>query len=129
MTHDCRLISIRGCVAVAVLTEGDGPLLFGLAPSDLTLAEIEAYLENAGPLTPSDITSREVASRGKYIRILGIAQSSQHPAIYLDDKSLSGLKISEDAGGYTFFVYNVGAALTTGASLQVATQIFIDWLP
>ncbi len=131
-THDVRLISITGLFSVARLTAGEGNFMYGISSADLSLSELEAYLENNGPLTPSDIVGKEVSTRGRYIRVLGKLTPSGNggqAADFLKNVSLSGLKIAEDAGGYDFWIYNLDDALSTGATFRVATQIFGKWLP
>ncbi len=112
-------------------TAGEGPLLYGQMSSDLSLAELEAYLELEGPLSPTDIVSSEVASRGKHIRILGTL-STQRDWIDLANHSMSGLKFSEAGeatGCWTSFIYNLGTALTTGAIVELLERAFVEWNP
>ncbi len=132
MTRGGRILSLRLQAAIQVLTAGDGPHSLWLLTSDLSLAEFEAYLELNGPVTPSDITASEVASRGKYVRYLGMLIPSGNgtiAALSLKDVSMSGLKWSEEgeAGGFQFCVYNEGQAMTTGAICRISAQNFVEW--
>ncbi len=52
------------------LTAGVGPVLVGVAHSDYTAAEIEAWIENTGSWSEGDLVSQEVAKRK--IRKVGI---------------------------------------------------------
>ncbi len=104
--------------------------MYGVMSSDLTLAELEEWLETDGPLNPSDIVGQERASRGRFIRILGSMHNSGNGLMAVDfikNESLGGLKIGEDAGGYTYWIYNLDATLTTGATWRIATQTFARW--
>ncbi len=49
--------SLDGIVA------GQGPIIFGVAHSDYTDAQIEAVLENTGSWSEGDLTSKEIADR------------------------------------------------------------------
>ncbi len=51
------------------LLAGQGPLIFGVAHSDYTDAEIEAYIENAGSWDTGDKIAQEVGKR--LVRIIG----------------------------------------------------------
>ncbi len=129
-THDLRLLSMRLFAGIGDLTAGDGPWAFGVMPADLTLAELEEYLENNGPLTPTDTVGVERASRGKLIRTLGVIVprgDGTTASLELNNVSLAGLKVGEDAGGITAWVYNLGRAMSTGASLRMLAQYFIEW--
>ncbi len=130
LTHGTTLLSVRADLGIAGLTAGDGPFAVYLCSADLTLAELNEYLITNGPLTPSDITVGETASRGKYVRALGIISPSgdgQQAGLHIDNTALSGLRIPEDAGGYEFYLYNLGKSLTTGATCFIAASVFLRW--
>ncbi len=77
-TVDSRtlLTSIVAKWGLEGLTDGEGPILVGVAHGDYTLAEIEAYLENTGSWNESDlIQSREIAKR--LIREVGMLSSDE----------------------------------------------------
>ncbi len=131
VTRGGKMLSYSANGGLNGFTSGDGPLLWGVCSSDLSLAELEAYLELEGPLSPSDLTGSEIASRGKNIRILGTL-TFQRDAIELKNHKMSGLKFSEageTTGGWSTFVYNLGAALTTGAILEILERVFVEWNP
>ncbi len=132
LTHGSTLLSTRGVASIHTLTASDGPWLFGYMSSDLTLAELEEYLELGGPVSPSDIVSTERASRGKHIRTVGTIVphgDGTVASLNLDNHSLKGLKCPEDSAGYTRWIYNLGNAMSTGATLLVADQVFLRWDP
>ncbi len=64
-----RISSILVDWSVDEITFPHGPLLFGVAHSDYTDAEIEAVIENAGSWDSGNLISQEVAKRK--IRIIG----------------------------------------------------------
>ncbi len=134
LTRGCSLLSVSGSLNVHSLTAGDGPFLTGLMHGDLTLAELEEYLELNGPLTPADITGSEIASRGKRIRILGVLEPEAGgltASMALKDISLRGLVAPEadesQANSWTLWIYNLGKALTTGSLWGKTLVFFVRW--
>ncbi len=131
LTRGGRMLSYSASGGLNGFTSGEGPLLWGVCSSDLSLAELEAYLELEGPLSPADLVGMEVASRGKNIRILGTL-TTQRDWIELMNHKMSGLKFSEageTTGGWNTFVYNLGTALTTGTILEILERVFVAWNP
>ncbi len=116
------------------LTPGDGPFYMGVMGGDLVLSELEAYLELQGPSRPDDITNMEIASRGKHIRHLGMLVPSGNgsiAALRMDNVRMSALKFSEsgEGSGWKWWLYNMGPALTTGATWSIVSQSFVRWNP
>ncbi len=64
-----RISSIVCSWALDQLTSPQGPILFGVAHSDYSDAEIEQVIENAGSWNEGDLTSQEIAKRK--VRIIG----------------------------------------------------------
>ncbi len=130
MTHGTRLLSVRGSASIHTLTPTDGPWLFGYMSSDLSPSELEEYLELGGPLSKSDIVGQERASRGRNIRTVGIivpTGDGSQASLYMNNHGLGGLSCPEDSGGWTRWIYNLGNAMSTGATLLVADQMFVEW--
>ncbi len=119
-------------------TAGNPHLMWGLMNGDFSLAELEEFLELDGPLTPDDKIGQERASRGRFIRTLGVLDPSPGSAksvIDLHDVPLKGLKFSE-AGessptGWDWWIYNVSdtTPMTTGAEVVFQARNFVDWNP
>ncbi len=133
MTRGGRLLSCRGSLAITGLTAGDGPFLVGLATKDLSASEIEEFLEISGPVTPSDVLNVEKSSRGSVIRTLGMLIPSGNGTVsglFLDNRGLSGLRFSEEAAGWQWWILNAGAkALETGSTFVQAVQLFVEFNP
>ncbi len=119
-------------------TAGDPHILFGVMNADLSLAELEEFLELDGPLTPNDIPGMERASRGRVIRSIGTLDPSPGSAkatIDLQNYPLKGLEFSEageaDSGGWDWWVYNISdtTAMTTGAEVVFQARNFVEWNP
>ncbi len=133
MTRGGKIISSNLYGGLEKLTEGEGPLMWGVMPSDLTLAELEAWIELSGPLTPTDTTSVEIASRGRKVQVLGVlGPGLASTQISMASRSMRGLRwaeASETTTGWTWWIYNTGAALTTGAIFRLQAQHFVEWNP
>ncbi len=130
MTRGGGVISLRGAMSVSVLAAGDGPFVVGIANKDLTLAELSAYLEQHGPVHPDDTTNVEVRSRGRKIRKLGLIVprgDGTQGAMFLKDVAISGLRFSEEAAGWSYWLYNMGKDMTTGALWLVQMDQFVRW--
>ncbi len=61
--------SLVATYSIDDLLAGQGPYIFGVAHSDYTDAEIEAFIENAGSWDTGDKIAQEVAKR--LVRIIG----------------------------------------------------------
>ncbi len=136
VTRGGTMLSVRGAMSVHDVTPGDGPWLFGVMSSDLTLAQLEAYLEQGGPVSPADQSAREISSRGKRIRMLGLAVPMGDGSVageYMKNEKLSGLRFSESGevtgAGWTWWLYNRGKTMTTGSTWRLTTSSFCRWNP
>ncbi len=87
-------------------TAGVGPLLVGVAHSDYSAAEIEAWIENTGSWTEGDLVSQEVAKRK--IRKVGV----------FDDMVGGAAEVNVLNEGKPIRT-KLGWILTTGQSLQL----------
>ncbi len=132
MTRGGRLLSVRGAASLRGLTAGDGPLLYGICAKNISTSELQAFLDQDGPVSPDETDKSEIATRGKDIRTIGILQPSADgttASLYLDNRSLSGLVFTEESAGWRYWVYNLGAAMTTGCSLINSCQFFVEFNP
>ncbi len=138
VTRGGRLLSssIHGGINGGTL--GDPHLIWGAMVGDLSLAELEAFLELDGPLTPNNIPDVEIASRGRVIRSIGTLDPSPGSArsvIDMDNHSQKGLKFSEagegSQGGWDWWVYNISdtTPMTTGSEVVFQARNFVEWNP
>ena len=128
-----RIIKLEVWASITGLTTGEGTsLLFGIADGDLTLAEIEAAIENNGPVGPNDSVSIAVSER--LIFLLGaIDRETGTEAIF--ENQTGGHMMEKNirwtfarTKSWNFFVYNIGNILTTGASCQLRAKSFGVWV-
>ncbi len=134
MTRGGRLLSVRGSHGISGLTAGDGPWTFGLS-CNLTLAQLEAYLENGGPTSPSETDKVEIATRGARCRQLGVLSPTGNgttAVVYMDNVPLKGLRFSEsgeDDSGWDWWLFNLGPAMQTAATWNVQYAMFVEFNP
>ncbi len=109
-----------------LLVAGQGPILFGVAHSDYSSAEIEEYVENAGSWDEGNKIAREVAKRN--VRIIGTMVGEQGSG-NLDVRFNTGKPVKTKLNwilsvGDTIdlWAYNLSAsALTTSAPILRAS--------
>ncbi len=111
-------------------TEGTG-LLFGLADGDLALAEIEIAIENNGPLGPNDDSA--VLSERPVWLIGAVDRETGQEAIFENEEGGHMLVVKPRwtfarTKSWNWFVYNHGAAITTGATIEIRVKEFGVWV-
>jgi len=114
------LSSVRATWSMDQVTQaaGDGPVLVGIAHSDYTDPEIEAWIENTGSWEEGDQTSQEVARRKiRRVGMIGGAAAGVNTALALND----GKPITTKCGwmlatGQTvrLWAYNTGTSAFAG---------------
>ncbi len=112
--------SFKGFVVIRDVIPGEGPLVCGVAHSDLTNAEIAAKLD-ASVSSPDDITAREEARRP--VRQWGVFATKDADEYLNNETSLENKKKVKFSTGEGFepsiWVRNQGGAtLTTGAVVR-----------
>jgi len=109
------------------LTAGEGPLLFGVAHSDYTAAEIVEALA-ATIVDGSDKIALEQARR--LVRRIGIFSGFDTNETFNDGKSMKTRLNWEIQDGKSLNIWvlnNSGAILTTGSAVQVNGHINLTW--
>lgn len=128
-----RMLKTEVFASVTALSSGDGTgLYFGLADGDLTLAEVEAAIEANGPLGPNDPIAEEISERPVWI-FGALSHELSTEAIF---HNMEGGDIMVGKPRWTFartkswnwFVYNMGAAPTTGATIRMRSKSFGVWV-
>ncbi len=130
MTASGKMLSLRGSLAIHDIVAGDGPWEAYLMNKSISLAELDEYLEAAGPVSPEDTANAELAGRGRRIRYLGLlipTGDGTVAGLSLMNLSTSGLRFSSLSGGWQWAVYNRGKAMSTGAIFRVRMTDFIQW--
>ncbi len=134
MTRGGAVISLSGVAVVHSLTAGDGPFSLWLCQQSLSLTLFEEYLEQNGPLFPTETANAERVQRGKQVRYLGMVVpvgNGEVAALSLKNQAMSGLRWTEggEGGGLQLCLYNTGKTLTTGSTFLWHGQHFVRWAP
>ncbi len=123
LLQDYVMKKVKGMVSINNVDAGDPAVIFGLASGDLSLAEIEAYLELA-ILRQGDLPAAEINTRP--IQLL-CAVGPQQQTCWLDARIV--LPTFQEDIGFVFFIYNPStSAFTTGAEVTAALDCFGRWL-
>ncbi len=121
-----RVISIDGTWSIHDLTPGEGPIDFGVAHSDYSVAEIlQALSSNAG-WAPTDLIEMEQSRR--LVRLIGTFSGQDANETFNDGKpKRTKLRwpFRANQNMVMFAVNRSGAALTTGAVLEVAGKAYL----
>ncbi len=92
---------------------GIGPIICGVAHSDYSLAEIEAYIELTTGWSQADMVSREISARRiRKIGVFGSAETDGTGVAVLNDGKLLKTKLNwelAEGQGLSFWAYNTGA--------------------
>lgn len=132
LTDDATVVKValRGRFTAGA---AEGPLLLGVANSDLSDAEIEAYLELDGPTSPQALGSAsEIEVRGKAVKVIGVvpvpASGPMAAGVYSIDFEQS-LTLSIRSGrAVKVWAYNLGAnAVNGGSTLYVRANCICRW--
>ncbi len=133
MTRGGKMLSLRGSVTIHTITVGNGPFEAFLVSNSISAAQLLAYLQADGPVSPNDTANVELATRGRNIRPLGLllpVGSGQSAGLYTRNVSMAGLAFSEGAdegGGWSWAILNHGPILTTGATAKFLHQVFVQF--
>ncbi len=127
VTEKAWISSVKATWALSDFTfaAGDGPILVGVAHSDYTDAEIEAWVEQTTSWDEGDLVSQEIAKR----KIRQVGTFSSGTIGLVGDQILNnGRPITTKLGwelttgnNIDFWAYNQGSSpLTTAANVRVA---------
>ncbi len=128
-TEAYRAISLNGVWSLRGLTAGEGPVIFGVAHSDYTAAEIEECLEQASGLAKSDKIATEQSNR--LVRRIGVlGTNNEIDTTFNDGKNHKtrlnwGCATGQSLAGWAW--NKSGGNLTTGAVLQFQGDLLIRW--
>ncbi len=117
VTERALASSLVASWSMANLVAGQGPILFGVAHSDYTDAEIEAVIENTGSWDQGNLISQEIAKRK--IRIIG-QMVGEFDTGTVDVRFAGGKSVKiklnwmlKTGATLKLWAYNLGANLTT----------------
>ncbi len=123
LTQDYVLKKVKGLIGVEAQAADDPATIVGMASADLSLAEIEQYMEN-GLLRVGDVVVAEMKERP--IQILA-AVGHGLETIWIEERIF--LPTFQEDIGFVFFAYNPASnARATASDLVIALDGFGRWL-
>ncbi len=133
LTEDVVLVKSEYLVHVDDLPLDDGPVFFGIADENLTVAEIKECLDQDGPKGPELREETEQASRPVFLICqMGQGQGNSLNTIVPND----GMPIVRthkwvyrSATGWNHFAFNdSGEAFATGGVLRFQAKHYVRWI-
>ena len=126
-SSEYRLVTAKIAWALVGLTAGEGPITVGFSHSDYTVLEIKECLESQSSISQGDKIATEQANR--LVRVVGIlseANSSLNDGRPIKTRLNWRVQIGQSVD---IFIWNESTgALTTGAFVNVAGDIWVKWL-
>ncbi len=136
LQEDFRLLKSEFTAIMNGLTAGEGAgLIIGIANGELSAAEIEEALEVGGPLDLNDRVGSERAMRN--VKVLGATQVPAGVAnteLQFVNEHGGPIIVSKhrwtysNPEGWSWWIYNQGGSLTTGATLQLLCTHYGVWV-
>ncbi len=136
LAEDFRMLKskIRGTLKGVTTGELEAGLMLGIANGQLTAAQIKASLEANGPNDRSDRASIELAER--YVQLIGEfrgVNNNDSEIGLMGDEGGPVVVIKprwtfSDPESWQFFIWNNGAAPTTGASVVLQVVHYGVWV-
>lgn len=126
LEEDFRIIKLELYAQWSDITDGEGPIILGIADGFLATADIEAALETA-PLSRND-PDLEMSHRAVWpLLILGDDGESSNSVCKQIEKNLRWTFSDPDA--WKWWVYNIStAAITTGSFVDLFAKIYGVWV-
>ncbi len=136
LAEDFRMLKTEVTADITGLTTNEGNnLVLVLADGDLTLPEVEAQLDLAGPINPSSKIDDEVSLRYCNEVAVAVQNAENATALMFLDKQTGGPFIVvkprwsfHKVASWNWIIYNRGASITTGATVRVIEKVFGIWM-
>ncbi len=139
MDEDFRILKSEFTCVLNGLTSGEGNgLELYMTEGELTLAEVEANIEGAGPVSQGDRSAIEIADR--WVKRVAITMGSMVPTERVMRNEHGGGLLSWNPrwtfhrrrtateGGWNWLIYNNGATLTSGAVARLTGTHYGVWV-
>ncbi len=139
LDSDFRILKSIVTATLTGLTTGEGNgLHLYMTQGDLSVGEVEANIEQSGPLRMGDRDLMEIAER--WVRLLGTLEGEAVPTerMFHNEEDGSILKINPrwtfrrgrtaSEGGWNWVVYNNGVTITTGSTIRILATHYGVWV-
>ncbi len=129
LTQDCYINSVWAYISIRNLTDAEVPLDFGYASQELSITEINEFLD-ASPTSPTDVPAIEHAKRR--VRLAGRMSESGNDLLLLNNGRMIKIKLgwivpSGKALPQLWIKNKSGATLTTGAIVTHSAIYHGNW--
>lgn len=128
-----RMLKAEIYCVVTLVTTGEGSgYIFGLADGDLTLAEIEGAIESSGPLGPNDSITEAISDRPVWFT--GMTDKESGVTVPFENETGGHMMTAKPrwtfgrSKSWNWFIYNQGAAPTTGSVASIRCKEFGVWV-
>ncbi len=122
-----RVVSVKQTWSVKEMTAGQGPILFGYAHSDYTVAEIKEAIEAAAAISLGDKIAQEKANR--LVRLVGSFQPDDTGEQIFNDGKQVSTKLNwliPIGKAVNMFCYNDDTSdLTTGGRVTSSGEMWV----
>ncbi len=129
---DFFVTSVRATYGRAQGGAGDPAIAVYLVPSDLSATEFEEWLEQADSFARADRTSKEIRSRGRYIKHVGEISGEQATGVLNDGMPVRTKVNMPIFAGQTlslmFYNTHNGTALTSTTDVTVFGEMTGYWM-
>ncbi len=128
-----RMLKAEIYATITGLTSGElTGFIFGLADGQYSLAQVEEAIEESGPLGPNDEISADKADRPVWFTG-AIDRETGTEAIFENENGghmmiIKPRWIFARTKSWNYFVYDLGAAITTGSTVNIRAKSFEDWV-
>ncbi len=129
LTEDLQVISLDLTANLTGHTAGEGPINFGFAHSDYTVAELAEAVPTTSLLGPADKISQERSRR--LVRQIGVFRGLNSDEGFNDGrmKRVRAGWVQQDGVDLNLWVVNrSNAALTTGSVFEAQGLVYGRWL-
>ncbi len=134
LVDDFRILKSEIIAVILGLTTSEGTgLILGMANGELSAAEVEECLEIDGPVNPNDRERTEKAMRNCKNIAFAVPGNLNTEMVFENDEGGRLITMKHrwtynNPEGWDYYVYNIGAALTTGATVQLVATHFGVWV-
>ncbi len=128
-----RMLKTEIWATITGMTSGEMTgMTIGLADGDYSVSEIQAAMVNEGPLGPNDKANEDISDRVTWLAG-AIDRETGTEAIFENEQGGHMLTLKPRwtfarTKSWNWFLFNTGAAPTTGATVSIVVKSFGVWV-